>query len=74
MGDIFDKIDSLAIFPKRAQVRLMVSGLKLRFVRAGKYTIIYYVDDDSKNVKIYGVFHSHRNIFEIIKNGGAYRN
>lgn len=68
VSDIFDKVDSLVIFPKRAQVRLTISGLKLRFVRAGKYTIVYYVDDNSKNVKVYGVFHSHRDIFEIIKN------
>ena len=64
---IFNEINTLSTFPKRTQIRLKVSELDLRFLKIGKYTIIYWVDDIDNTIKVYGVFHSHRNIFEIIK-------
>ena len=67
INNVFDKINSLVIYPKLAQVRLEVFKLKLRFLKSGKYMIVYSVDSNENAVRIYGVFHSHRNIFKIVK-------
>ena len=67
ISKIFDKIESLEVYPGRTQVRLVVSGVKMRFIRAGKYTVAYAVDGDASVVKVYGIFHSRRDIFAIAK-------
>lgn len=64
---IFDKLNGLANFPKRAEIKLIVSELELRFLKMGKYTAVYYVDDLKGVVKIYGVFHSRRNFEKIVE-------
>lgn len=67
-SSIFDETHALKISPKRTQVQLIVSELELRFFKIGKYTAVYHVDDTENVVRVYGVFHSHRNIVKIIKN------
>ncbi|MBQ3292881.1 type II toxin-antitoxin system RelE/ParE family toxin [Candidatus Saccharibacteria bacterium] len=64
---IFDGINTLASLPKATEVRLIVSELGLRFLRIGKYTAIYYVDDIDNTVKICGVFYSRRDFTKIIE-------
>ena len=60
--NILSKIDSLATFPKRAMVFANLVGQDLRVTRSGRYTVVYYVDDEKGLVRVQGVFHSHRNI------------
>ncbi len=67
VNDIFNSINSLIFFPRRAQICLKVSGLGLRFLKAGKYTIVYFADANNAVVKVYGVLHSRRDIFKIVK-------
>ena len=67
---IFSEISSLNSLPKRAPVRLETAKRQLRFLKAGRYTVVYCVDDESASVKVYGVFHSRRDILEIIKGRG----
>ena len=64
---IFDGINTLASSPKRAEIRLVISELDLRFLKIGKYTAIYYVNDMDSTVKIYGVFYSRRDFTKIIE-------
>ena len=64
---ILTKIESLQYFPKRAAVRLTVSNTDLRFTKAGKYTVIYHVNDEKVVIYIYGIFHSRRDIVKILK-------
>lgn len=68
VNSIFDGINTLVSLPKRAETRLNISELELRFFKIGKYTVVYYVDDIENTVKIYGVFHSHRDFDKIVKN------
>lgn len=56
-----DKCAKLQFFPRAAAVRARYDGKKFRFMRAGKYTVVYYIDDKNGVVRIYGVFLSKRN-------------
>lgn len=64
------KIDILPIaINDIASIRtdIINSKIALRFSRANKYVIAYYVDDENGIIKIYGIFHSHRDILKIIE-------
>lgn len=62
--------DGLDTFPKRSPVRKITLGKELRFIRAGKYTIVYYVDETRRIVTIYAVMYSRRDILAALENRG----
>ena len=65
--NIYAQCEALAIFPRVSPVRFRLNGMELRFAHAKKYTIIYYIKEDSKQVIIYMVVYSRRNIDNILK-------
>lgn len=66
VSGVFDKIATLDSFPNRTPPALKISGKELYFLRAGKYTVVYSMEGE-KLIKIFGVFHSKRNIYNIVK-------
>ena len=58
---------TLAAFPKVSPVKKRVGGKSLRFVHYQNYTIVYRVDDEKKNVIIYDVIYSRRDIEKMLK-------
>ena len=58
---IINKCVKLSVFPKASVVKYTINGQKLRFTKAGKYTIIYYVNDKTSTVCIKSIIYSRRN-------------
>lgn len=68
---IYQRCESLAVFPKSFPVRRAWNYKKeLRVVHARKYAIIYYVDDEAEVVNIRAVINSQRNIEAVLKKRG----
>lgn len=64
---IINKCIKLSMFPKASAIRYTINKQKLRFTRAGKYTIIYYVDDKDSVVYVKTIVYSRADIFKKIK-------
>lgn len=66
---ITTKYNKLSIHPKIATVTLKRKNEELRFIRAGKYTIIYYIKRSEPTIVIHRIVNSKRNfITELMKN------
>lgn len=63
------RCESLSILPGISPVKLTVNELQLRFVRAGKYMVVYTADDQSRTVIIRTVIHSRQNIIAMLEAG-----
>ena len=59
---IRNKCDSLSSFPKIKPIIMNYKDMDLRLIKAGKYTISYFVNDKKSEVVIYKVMSSKRNI------------
>lgn len=64
---ITDKIGKLKYFPKASAIRFIANDMPLRLTRAGKYTVVYYTDDEKCSVEIVAIMHSHMDIEGILR-------
>lgn len=64
---ITKKCDSLKLFPRASPIKYESRNLKMRFARAGKYTIIFSVDSGTNSVIIQRIFYSRRNIRTLLE-------
>ena len=64
---IISSSESLSIFPKRHRIRKKDKyGRSIRFYLAGNYVITYCVDDNSRTVEVLRVFHSRRDMNNLL--------
>lgn len=62
------RYNKLSIFPEVASVMLRRHNEDLRFIRAGKYTIVYYISSaDKTTVVVHRVMNSRRDIMAEIE-------
>ena len=61
------KCQYLATAPKACAVAMKIGGRDFRLARVKRYTIVYYIDEDSKTVHAMSVEYSRRDIESVIK-------
>ena len=59
---ILARCEDLSSFPKAGPVRFASGGFDIRFIHFGHYTIAFAIDDEKKEVVIYRIIYSRRNI------------
>lgn len=57
---IFARIEKLKVFPNGYPICELFPSLRMAY--AGKYLILFRVDDKSKSVNVVRIFHTHQNI------------